>query len=248
MIVNGTKNRSDKIKQQVKISLEQAFDNFSEGVNDLFGYNPRSLKSTEFNLFPAFGYMYTILLWLQKLEKVGSAKALASTPANALPIAVALAGRGAYSACASQVRYAYEALISFLYFRDHPREYELALEGRDLWEHTRPSAVISFLKKLPEYRSTTGERFIALGEDLYRDLSKYAHPRMVTSLQYLSEVAPDKDQHKEFNSSLRRLAQLATALIGLSDREIYTKSSELDRALLRAPLDKDTWRKVSPIS
>ena len=138
--------------------------------------------------------------------------------------------------------------MSFLYFRDHPREYQLALEGKDIWEHTRPKSVLAFLKKLPEYRGEPGLHLLSSCDNLYSDLSSYTHPRSVSPTKYLSDYKPEDSHHKTLCSGMRNLAKITAGLLALSDHDVYVASSEIDRALMRSPVEQALWRSISKVS
>ena len=180
--------REQKLQRQWRKLADDSYNNFCAGATTLLGQDPRGARAGSAQIKSAFRSSYTILQWCRSIRRVGKARLFLIEVHSTLPIAISTASIGLYPQAFSQIRYVYECVLSFLYFRDHPRELELAHADSDLWDATRPSAVTSLLRRLPEFDNNPGRDAFSLGTQLYGDLCGYIHPSSLSDFRRKSFV------------------------------------------------------------
>ncbi len=233
-----------RLQNQVKGIISAGYDNFAEGMLRAFSVDPRLDQRTGTQLRSAFRAAYSLFEWCRTIKGSGRSRFLLVEIRSALSLAIALAGIGLYEVAHLQLRYACECVLSFLYFRDHPRELELALTDADQWDLTRPKAVIKFLRKLPEFASPIGHDLINSLDVTYAELCRYAHPRRpfyMGQRRYLTQVTRDAERARSFTRSVKALCGATSGVFWLAYSSDYTNSGEVVRVVLRLPI-KSTLR------
>ena len=239
-------NRQRRLQIELQRYLSEAYENYCEGVRLKLGQDPRSLAQA-IPLRTAFSDVCAVVDWARVIQRTGQARFLLVEIRSALPLAMALAALGIYEAAALQLRYVLECFFAFLYFRDHPRELEFAQRGEDQWELTRPSVVVKYLKKLPEYDHAIGCDLLNELWVLYSDLSAFAHPRTKVAMglrKFLTDAAPNAERAKHFAKSVRSLACSVSGLVRLSDHAVYARSAELWRECVRRPVKAAYYKRI----
>ncbi len=232
--------RKLRIKSQVKDIISAGYDNFAEGMVKTFGVDPRLDKKTGTQLRNAYAATYCLFEWARAIKRPGQARFLLLEMRSTLCIAIALTGLGLYEVAHLQLRYACECVISFLYFRDHPRELELALADADQWDLTRPKAVTKFLRKLPEFAAPIGISLINSLDSVYGELCRYAHPRQLFYMgqtTYLTQVALDVERARSFERLIKALCGGAAGVFWLAYSSDLAKSGEVEQEILRRSIN-----------
>lgn|GEM_PF-4738556 len=239
--------RKIRLQSQAKDVIKQGFDNFSDGSLALLNVDPRTDSKTRVYIQNAFAASYSLFEWCRTIKYTGKARFFLAEVRSALPLALALAARGLYEAANMQLRYVCECIISFLYFRDHPRELELALNDADQWDLTRPKSVCKFIRKLPEYSNEVGLDLLSLIEDTYSKLCGYAHPRKPARMgqrAYLTQAAVDPEHARLFQERVELLCRASAGIFWLGCRDDHAAASELTQVLLTKPIKAAQKRKI----
>lgn len=238
--------RQQKLQRELRQYLGDAYENFCQGVLAQFGKDPRQLAEAT-HVKTAFSDTCAVFEWVRLIRRRGQAGFLLVEMRSTLPLVTALAAIGFYEAAALQLRYVIECFFGFLYFRDHPRELEFAERGDDQWELTRPSVVVKYLRKLPEYNHTIGHDLLNELWTLYSDLSTFAHPRKKSAMGlrgFLTEAAPDKRKAALHAKSVRSLACGVSGLFRLSEESAFARASELSREAVKRPIKATYHRRI----
>ncbi len=213
----------------------------------LFADRPTSRASGEPSIRRAFNAIYSVLEWCRVVRKGGGACAFLREIRSAAPMSIALASVGIYDAAFLNLRYSVECLLSYLYFRDHPRELELAENDEDMWVLTRPKTVVQFLRKLPEYESQVASSVLSQVYSLYQDLCKHAHPRSTKRMRFrkhLIDLNPTASEATEYAQVVLRLSRCACALLRFTDRTAFERASETTQYTMMRTVAADFRRKV----
>lgn len=232
--------RSYQLEKQARSLIREGYENFASGMSKKLGVDPRLDHLTGVYIRGAFRDSYSLFEWCRTISHVGQAKFFLREIRSGLPVSIALAGLGLYEVANLQLRFICECIYSFLYFRDHPRELELALKSADIWEHTRPRAVSRLLKKLPEYDNEVGLGLINKFDTVYESLCRYAHPRsplLMGQRNYLTQIKLNKEMAKSYTASVKALCDSASGLFWLGCRSDYNRSGELVRFILRKAIN-----------
>ena len=239
-----TSKRKVQLDKQLRRTIAAGYDNFADGMLRAFHVDPRNDKKTGTHLRSAFTCAYPVFEWCRTIKRSGKARVFLVETQSALSLAVALAGVGIYEVANLQLRYTCECIMSFLYFRDHPRELELALKDSDQWDLTRPRAVLKFLRKLPEFATPIGLQLLDSLNMTYGELCRYAHPRQPSFMaqrRYLAQISLNSEHAESFSRGAKALCSAAAGLFWLAYPLDYVKSGELVQLILRKPL-KSTLR------
>ncbi len=243
-----TSQRQHRLDNQTAKTIAAGYQDFADGMSRAFGADPRTDKVTGSHIKTAFASSYALFEWCRTIPPATKARAFLFGLRSALSTSLALAGLGLYEVANFQLRYACECVLSFLYFRDHPREFELALKDSDQWELTRPKAVMKFLRKLPEFDSAVGRQQIDQLDLIYAELSSYAHPRKPTHMnqrRYLAEVALNTEHARAFAKSVKAVSQAVSGLFWLGYRAKFGNASEQAQAILQKPINRIRRKEIA---
>ena len=239
--------RKARLDALFREAINDGFDNFSAGVLELFGIDPRRDRKTGSHIKSSFRAAYSLFEWCRLISFTGKARFFLAEIRSALPLAIALAAKGLYEAAFIQLRYVCECITAFLYFRDHPRELQLALNDADQWALTSPKAVSKFLRKLPEFSSPVGSDLLSCVDNIYSELCGYAHPRKPVRMgqrAYLTQAAPDPTQAEIFQKKVEYLCHAASGIFWLGCRDDYAATSELSRVVLTKTIKVAQKKKI----
>jgi hypothetical protein len=242
--------RTIRLKAQTRATSDQAYENFAEGMAQVFGTDPREDHETGPELRTAFRSVYGVLEWCQTIRRSPHAGFFLFELRCALPIAVGLAGTGLYETANVQLRYALECAISYIYFSDHRRELELAMTDQDQWDQTRPSAVLKFLRKLPEFRNSIGGDLLNGISTLYSELCRFVHarrPAYMGQRRFLSQIKVDVAQARSFTRRVQTFSQTISGVFWLGFNDYYTKSGEVKKAILRSSISAPVCRRIETL-
>ncbi len=231
--------RATRLATQARQEIQSGYENFSEGMERVLGRSPSHDTATEPSTKQAFFAHYSCLEWCRAIRTGGDATSFLREIRSASPMAISLASLGIYDAASLQLRYCLECALAYLYFRDHRRELELAEQDEDIWELTRPTAVIAFLRRLPEFKSPVGLDHLNLAKTLYGDLCRFAHPRSRYRMglrQNMAAARPDAELAAAFTDYSLKFARCSCALFCLSSHPSYQRASELNQTIMMRPL------------
>lgn len=237
--------RTIRLDRDAKKRINEAFDDFSSGMNRRFGLQPEDDRDCGTSIKQAFTSMYPVLEWCRTVKNVGKARFFLREIRSSTPMAIAFCSLGIYETARLQLRYSLECFLSFIYFRDHPRELELALLGKDVWDQTRPKAVTGLMRKLPEYDSRIGIALIDLLNSTYRDLCQYAHPRTPARMahrQYIASAKTSSSNAKGFQDVVKRFAHVCCGVLMLCSETEFAVAPEITRHILTRAIPAD-WRR-----
>jgi hypothetical protein len=240
--------RQRRLDRQTAATIAAAYHNFADGMSRALGADPRTDKVSGSHIETAFASSYALFEWCRTIPGATKARTFLFELRSAVSTSLALAGLGLYQVANLQLRYACECVLSFLYFRDHPREFELALKDSDQWDLTRPKAVMKFLRKLPEFDSAVGRKQIDRLDHIYGELCSYAHPRKPTHMsqrRYLTQIARNTEQCGSFAKSVKAVSEAACGLFWLGHRAEFGNASEQAQAILQKPINRTRRKEIA---
>lgn len=242
-----TSQRKQRLRQEWRARKRQAFDDLCNGIVAAFGRDPRK-DATLTPIRDAFACLYPALEWCRLIRRTGSAGIFLKETHSALVSASVLAATGFYEVAHQQLRYASECVVAFLYFRDHPRELELAGLEVDLWDSTRPSAAIEFLRKLPEFNHAVGKTAFGELTKQYRELSAFVHPRVSHAMGQrlrVADLAPKLDAAESFARACARLFDPVCGILWLACHDELPRANEVTQELLKSGTAEGRRRKIA---
>ena len=225
--------------------IDSAYENFASGVESALGHNPLGDGPPNTELKGAFRSSYPVFEWCRAIRTPRHSTFFLAEIHSALSVSLSLSAVGLYHSAHIQLRYASECLYSFLYFRDHPRELELVLAGRDLWDQTRPRAVGRFLRQLPEFSSEIAKALIDQLDAAYGHLSGFVHPRnpqRMSLSRHLADLRINTDQAKEFRGAVESVSKAISGMLCLACPREYARAGELKQFMFTRPLHADQRR------
>ncbi len=239
-----TKPRSQRevrLARETRLAVDASFTNFGDGLAQLFNRTIDRNDAADKSVRVMFAKAYPLFEWCRIWPRRARAIHYLQEGRASLVLATAFCAAGLYEVSYLQLRYACECILGLLYFEDHPRELELAEMGNDMWEQSRASAVLKFLRQLPEYSGAAAK--VALGdiERLYRDLSSHVHPRQRSHMsgdRYLVAPIRDATSASAIANVSGQLCGAAVSLLWLANPTLYDRAGEVSQYILLSGLNR----------